>query len=54
MKLTAYYPRLNGLTRDELRYMPCVDPKEVYGEDGLLVNAPNQHMIVGVKLTLQV
>jgi hypothetical protein len=27
----AYYARLYGLTRDELRYI--LDPKEVYGED---------------------
>src|SRR5215211_1095141 len=30
-ELDAYYARLYGLTRDELRYM--LDPKEVYGED---------------------
>lgn len=29
--LDAYYTRLYGLTRDELRYI--LDPKEVYGED---------------------
>jgi hypothetical protein len=27
----AYYARLYGLTRDELRYI--LDPKEVHGED---------------------
>ena len=33
-ELDAYYARLYGLTRDELRYTPFgVDPKEVYGED---------------------
>jgi hypothetical protein len=33
-ELDAYYARLYGLTRDELRYTPIgVDPKEVYGED---------------------
>jgi hypothetical protein len=31
MLLNAYYARLYGLTRDELRYI--LDPKEVYGED---------------------
>ena len=32
--MDAYYARLYGLTRDELRYTPFgVDPKEVYGED---------------------
>jgi hypothetical protein len=30
-ELDAYYARLYGLTRDELRYI--LDPKEVYGED---------------------
>ena len=30
-ELDAYYARLYGLTRDELRYF--LDPKEVYGED---------------------
>jgi hypothetical protein len=29
--LDAYYARLYGLTRDELRYI--LDPKEVHGED---------------------
>jgi hypothetical protein len=29
--MNAYYARLYGLTRDELRYI--LDPKEVYGED---------------------
>jgi hypothetical protein len=29
--LDAYYARLCGLTRDELRYI--LDPKEVHGED---------------------
>jgi hypothetical protein len=33
-ELDAYYARLYGLTRDELRYTPYgVDPKEVHGED---------------------
>ena len=33
-ELDAYYARLYGLTRDELRYAPYgVDPKEVRGED---------------------
>ena len=32
-ELDAYYARLYGLTRDELRYMLRVDPKEVHGED---------------------
>ncbi|MFZ5820626.1 MAG: Eco57I restriction-modification methylase domain-containing protein [Chloroflexota bacterium] len=32
-ELTAYYARLYGLTRDELRYTLRVDPKEVHGED---------------------
>jgi hypothetical protein len=33
-ELDAYYARLYGLIRDELRYTPCrVDPKEVHGED---------------------
>ena len=33
-ELDAYYARLYGLTRDELRYTPfAVDPKEVHGED---------------------
>ncbi len=33
-ELDAYYARLYGLTRDELRYTHCgVDPKEVYSED---------------------
>jgi hypothetical protein len=30
-ELDAYYARLYGLTRDELRYI--LDPKEVQGED---------------------
>lgn len=30
-KLDAYYARLYGLTRDELRYI--LDPKEVHGEE---------------------
>lgn len=30
-ELDAYYARLYGLIRDELRYI--LDPKEVYGED---------------------
>ena len=30
-ELNAYYARLYGLTRDELRYI--LDPKEVHGED---------------------
>jgi hypothetical protein len=30
-ELDAYYARLYGLTRDELRYI--LDPKEIYGED---------------------
>jgi len=30
-ELDAYYARLCGLTRDELRYI--LDPKEVHGED---------------------
>lgn len=30
-ELDAYYARLYGLTRDELRYF--LDPKEVHGED---------------------
>jgi hypothetical protein len=30
-ELDAYYARLYGLTRDELRYL--LDPKEVHGED---------------------
>ena len=30
-ELDAYYVRLYGLTRDELRYI--FDPKEVHGED---------------------
>ena len=35
-ELNAYYARLYGLTRDELRYTPFgVDPKEVHGEDFL-------------------
>ena len=29
--LDAYYARLYGLTRDELRYI--LDPKEVHGDD---------------------
>jgi len=34
--LDAYYARLYGLIRDELRYTPFgVDPKEVLGEDPL-------------------
>jgi hypothetical protein len=33
-ELDTHYARLDGLTRDELRYTPFgVDPKEVYGED---------------------
>jgi hypothetical protein len=32
-ELDAYYARLYGLTRDELRYTLRVDPKEVHGED---------------------
>ena len=33
-ELDAYYARLYGLARDELRYTPFgVEPKEVYGED---------------------
>jgi hypothetical protein len=33
-ELYAYYARLYGLTRDELRYtLVGVDPKEVHGED---------------------
>ena len=33
-ELDAYYARLYGLTRDELRYTPFgVDPKEVHDED---------------------
>ncbi len=33
-ELDAYYARLYGLTRDELRYTPFgVGPKEFYGED---------------------
>jgi hypothetical protein len=32
-KLDAYYARLYGLTRDELRYTLRVDPQEVHGED---------------------
>lgn len=32
-ELDAYYARLYGLTRDELRYTLRVDPKEVCGED---------------------
>jgi len=30
-ELDAYYARLYGLTRDELRYI--LDPKDIYGED---------------------
>ncbi len=30
-ELDAYYARLYGLTRDELRYV--LDPQEVYGSD---------------------
>jgi hypothetical protein len=30
-ELDAYYAKLYGLTRDELRYI--VDPKDVYGPD---------------------
>lgn len=30
-ELDAYYARLYGITRNELRYI--LDPKEVYGED---------------------
>jgi len=32
-ELDAYYARLYGFTRDELRYTLRVDPKEVHGED---------------------
>ena len=32
-EIKAYYARLYGLTRDELRYTLRVDPKEVHGED---------------------
>ncbi len=32
-ELDAYYARLYGLTRDELRYTLRVDPKEVHGEE---------------------
>jgi len=33
-ELDAYYARLYGLTRDELRYTPLAStPKEVHGED---------------------
>ena len=32
-ELDAYYARLYGLTRDELRYTLRVDPKEIHGED---------------------
>ena len=32
-ELDAYYARLYGLTRDELRYTLRIDPKEVHGED---------------------
>jgi len=32
-ELNAYYARLYDLTRYELRYTLCVDPKEVHGED---------------------
>ncbi len=32
-ELDAYYARLYGLTRDELRYTLRVDPKEVHAED---------------------
>ena len=32
-ELDAYYARLYGLTRGELRYTLRVDPKEVHGED---------------------
>jgi hypothetical protein len=39
--LDAYYARLYGLTRDELRYTPIsIDPKEVYGEDFTGVTLP--------------
>ncbi len=31
MKLAVYYACLQGLTRDQLRYI--LDPKEVHGED---------------------
>lgn len=31
VELDAYYARLYGLVRDELRYI--LDPKEVHGED---------------------
>ena len=31
MELDAYYVRLYGLTRDELRYL--LDPSDVYGPD---------------------
>ena len=42
-ELDAYYARLYGLTRDELRYI--LDPKEVYGEDpstGLRAGFPGE------------
>ncbi len=32
-ELDAYYVRLYGLVRDELRYTLRVDPKEVHGVD---------------------
>ena len=32
-EIKAYYARLYGLTRDELRYTLRVDPKEIHGED---------------------
>ncbi len=32
-ELGAYYARLYGLTRDELRYI--LDPKEIYGRNSL-------------------
>ena len=37
-ELDAYYARLYGLTRDELRYI--LDPKEVHGEDFLGKSSP--------------
>jgi hypothetical protein len=32
-ELDAYYARLYGFARDELRYTLRVDPKEIHGED---------------------
>jgi hypothetical protein len=38
--LDAYYARLYGLTREELRYMPYgVKLKEVHGESDVPVNS---------------